>query len=487
MKKIWKVLLLGAVAALVFVLAGCGQQNASNGGGGDATAPADTATANAGAIGDPELAGKSWDEIVKAADGQTVSFLAWGSLGADPYVQKMWEDLAARVKDKYNVTIQYTDWDQAEYQKLTTDIENGAPATYDLFWYNGATIAPLRAINGVLTNWVSVLDNSKYLDMSNEFNQFDGVQGTDNLEAPFQSVQPSLVYSADKWDHHLAWNEEKNGVKGLFHNFAELQEWAKANPGQFTYMDLTGAGSFHGTLFLEAILAELTDDGNGGWKPVYDESDDAATRHQKIQANIDQWYEWSNSPEASEEAFYKKAGYVWAYLNELAPNLMQGDNGPMYIATAPEMRQYVIAGDLACVFTTCTSVSSRVADAPSDYPSNPAIYMLQTSIGSWDYSVIMNNSQHKAAALVVANEMLDPDFQANAFLTDGNGYSVDYNKLGSEQKATFDKVFKEMGTLTPTADELAVQSYNDKLGNVTAWLASGWDQYVNKASGASAQ
>ena len=43
-----------------------------------------------------------------------------------------------------------------------------------------------------------------------------------------------------------------------------------------------------------------------------------------------------------------------------------------------------------------------------------------------------------------------------------------------------------MGTLTPTTEEIANQSYNDKLGNVTAWLASGWDQYVNKGAGAAA-
>jgi ABC-type uncharacterized transport system YnjBCD substrate-binding protein len=424
----------------------------------------------------------SWDDVVKAADGQTVTFLAWGSLGADPYVQQMWEELATRVKDKYNVTIEYTDFDQAEYQKIMTDIENGAPATYDMFWYMGSVIAPIRAMNGVFGDWVSALDNAKYLDMENAFNQFDGVQGTDNLESPFQSVQPSLVYSKDKWDHTLAWNEEKDGVKGLFHNFAELQEWAKLNPGQFTYMDLTGQGAFHGTLFLEAILAELTDDGNGGWKPIYDEADDAATRHQKIQANIDQWNEWASSPEASEEAFYEKANYVWAYLNELAPNLMQGDNGPMYIATAPEMRQYVIAGDLACVFTTCTSVSSRVADAPGDYPSNPAIYMLQTSVGAWDYAII-EQLRAQGCCHGRCQRTARSDFQAYAFATDGNGYNVDYNKLDADQQTAFNKVFEEMGTLTPSAEEISLQAFNDKLGAVSPWLVSGWDQFVNNAAG----
>ena len=94
----------------------------------------------------------------------------------------------------------------------------------------------------------------------------------------------------------------------------------------------------------------------------------------------------------------------------------------------------------------------------------------------------MSNSEHKAASMVVANELLDPDFQAYAFVTDGNGYTVDYSKLDTTQKGAFDKVFEEMGTLTPSSDEIALQAYNDKLGAVSPWLVSGWDQFVNKAA-----
>ena len=481
------VMIGGAAAAGAAAMAGLAACGSGNSGSTQASTSAETSAATSAPVtaGGPDVTSMTWDEILEAAKGDTVTFVAWGSGGADPYVQMMWEDLAVRVKEAYDVTLEYTEFDQTAYQKLSTDIEEGLDATYDLFWYMGAYLAPLRAIDGLYADeWTKKLPNYKYLDMTNPFNQFDGVLSVDNMEDPFQTVQPSLVYSGDKWNHKLAWDAEEDGKKGLFHNFAELQQWAAANPGQFTYMSLTGQGSFHGTLFLLAVLAELTSDGNGGWKPVYDEADDAATRHKKIQANIDDWFAWGSSEGASEEAFYEKADYVWAYLNELAPNLRQKDGAPDYMDTAPDMRQYVIAGDLAVVFTTCTSVSTRVADSPADYPSNPAIYMLQTSIGSWDYLVIMANSAHKPAAMAVANMLLDPDFQAFAFETDGNGYTVSYDLLDDAQKKTFDSMFEAMGTLTPTAEEIQLQSYVNKLGAVSAWLGSGWDQFVNTSGGA---
>ena len=107
--------------------------------------------------------------------------------------------------------------------------------------------------------------------------------------------------------------------------------------------------------------------------------------------------------------------------------------------------------------------------------------MLQTSVGAWDYSVIMQNSKNKAASMVIANAMLDPDMQSSAFKTTGNGYNVSYDKLDSSQKEAFDAVFKEMGTLSPTATEIEQQSYTDKFGKVAKWISSGWDQKVNKA------
>lgn len=467
------VTLMGAAAGTIAAgsaLSGCGNSGSNS----------NSSTSNKSV--DTDVKNMSWDDVLKEAKGQTVTFLAWGSGGADSFVQQFWNDLKTKVKSEYDITLEPVEYSEAEYQKITTDITNGASATYDMFWYTGAMIAPIRAVDGVFDNeWITKLPNYKYLDTANDNVTFDGADKVDGKESPFQTLNPSLVYSTDSWDHSLAWNATSGSKKGLPHNFTELASWVKENPGKFSYMDLTGKGSFHGLFFLKAILAELTDDGKGGWKAVYDESDSASARRKKIQENIEKWYEWSASSEASESAFYEKASYLWAYLNEIKTNLMQNNGAPMYMATAPDMMNYVKSGDLACTFTTCTSVSARVASAPDSYMANPAIYMLQTSVGAWDYSVIMQNSKNKAASMVIANAMLDPDMQSSAFKTTGNGYNVSYDKLDSSQKEAFDAVFKEMGTLSPTATEIEQQSYTDKFGKVAKWISSGWDQKVNKA------
>jgi ABC-type uncharacterized transport system YnjBCD substrate-binding protein len=430
---------------------------------------------------DTDFASMTWEQVLAEAKGQTVTFLAWGSGGADVFVQQWWEELAVYVKSEYEIDLQYAEYSSAEYEKITTDLTNGADATYDLFWFTGAMMTPIRQADGVFGDILDKLPNYQYLDPSNSYVTFDGADETDNMEVPFQTCCPQIVYPKDSWSSELAWDASEGSVNGLFHDFTELSQWVKKYPGKFTYMDLTGAGGFHGQLFAKAILSELTDDGNGGWKTVYDKADSADARRTKIEKNIEDWYAWAASSEASEEAFYDKASYLWAFLNELKPDLLKGDNGPLYMAAAPDMMGYVKSGDLACTFTTCTSIASRVAASPDSYMADPAIYMLQTSVGYWDYAVVMSNSVKKAAALVVCDALLDPLQQLEAFDINGNGYTVDYNKLESNQKAEFDNLIESMGSLTPSAEDIAMKSYVDKYGLVVKWITSGWDQYVNKA------
>ncbi len=461
---------VASVAAAMTGLAGC---SSNSGGSSDKKEEAPKKVADG-------LSKMNWDDVLAEAKGGQVTFCAWDT---DVMVKQWWDSLATYVKDNYDIEIVYVPDDAANEQKILTDIENGGDATIDMFWGMGSKMSRYLEKDGLFQEeWFKFLPNYKYFDESDDRVVFDGTQKTNGAEAPFQTLNPSLVYSKDKWNKDLAWDESKGDVSGLFHNFTELYQWVQKNPGKFTYMDLNGAGAFHAQCFLRAALAELTNNGSGGWKAVYDESDDEKTRQKKIADNNKAWYEWLQTSEATEDAFYSKAAYLWAYLNDLKPYLLQGDGGPLYAADASTMMSYVMSGDLACTFTTCTSISSRIEANPSSYMPNPQIYMMQTSIGIWDYVVITNNSQNKAAALVVANAMIDPEQQALAFETTGNGYNVSYDKLESDQKTAFDDVFAGFidGT-SPSAEEIANCSYPDTTGKVNAWMVTGWDQKVNKA------
>ena len=143
---------MAAAAGLAGCSSGSGNSSAAASSASASTSAAASASASArgsaGAKVDASLDSMGWSDILEEAKGQTVTFLAWGSGGADPFVQQWWDKLAEDVKSKYDVTIQYSEFDQAEYAKITTDLQNGADATYDMFWYTGAMTAPIRAAVG---------------------------------------------------------------------------------------------------------------------------------------------------------------------------------------------------------------------------------------------------------------------------------------------------------------------------------------------------
>jgi hypothetical protein len=93
--------------------------------------------------------------------------------------------------------------------------------------------------------------------------------------------------------------------------------------------------------------------------------------------------------------------------------------------------------------------------------------------------VITKNSGSKAAAMVLANLMLEPRLQADCFGLTGNTYNVDLTKLSAEDRAYFEQVFAGMlpGT-SPSAEDMTNFSHVDIGGNIGAWLTACWTQEV---------
>ena len=103
----------GATAGLAALagIAGCSSGGSSSASASASSASASASTSASSAAGgsvETDLAKMAWSDILAEAKGQTVTFLAWGSGGADPFVQQWWEKLAEDCKSKYGVTIQYS-------------------------------------------------------------------------------------------------------------------------------------------------------------------------------------------------------------------------------------------------------------------------------------------------------------------------------------------------------------------------------------------
>ena len=480
MKK--KLFTLALAGLMMFHLAACG------GSGGNETpspSPDPQEPPQAAKSVETDLAKMTWDEVLAEAKGQSVTLNVYD---ADTQVAKYWDSIVEKAKE-FDIDVTIVSETSDTDARMISDYQNGSVATYDMTWgyYGGSFKAYhdaecLWGDNG--EQWVKYLPNSKYIDWQSNSYKYDCGLPTNYMKAPLMGLTPMLIYLSTEYDASLAWDEtraDENGktIYGLFHNLTELHQWVQKYPGKFTYLDLTGSGAFHGKCFIKSILYELTDDGNGGWKAVYEESDDLATRYEKIEANAQMWYEWVNSSEATQEAFAKKASYLWAYLNDIEPYLLQGDNGALYGSDAYAMADYVNSGVLATSFTTSFSISPKLQNDPSYLSGAGQAYMMQTSVFAADYMVITKNSDAKAACMVLADLMLDPTVQADGFAVTGNTYNLDLSKLSAEDSAYFDSIFERLlpGT-TPSAEDLTNCSHVDIGGSIGAWLNDCWTQYV---------
>lgn len=207
-------------------LAGCNGSEGGDAKGGDAPAKV--------------IEEMTWDEILAEAKGKQVSFLAWGADGADAYVQQWWQHLQTYVKDTYEIDLVLTEDSAAEQEKIATDMKNGTDATYDMYWGLGSVLANTGAIYDA--QWLTKLPNSEYLDMESPFNTFDGVKAIDGHFAPFQGLNPSLVYSSDLWSRDLDWDASEGDVNGLFHDFTEARRMGAEASGQVHLHGSDGRG-----------------------------------------------------------------------------------------------------------------------------------------------------------------------------------------------------------------------------------------------------
>lgn len=481
MKKLTAMLL---ALMMLFSFAACGAQQEQQ------TTPTEppAKTAAAPRSVETDLADMTWDEILAEAKGQSLTLNVYN---ADTQVAKFWDRVTELAKD-YDIDVTIVSETADTDARMIADYQNGDTASYDMTWgYYGYTFKAYFDAGCIWGDndeqWVKYLPNAKYINWDSSTYKYDCGLPTNYMESPLMGLTPMLIYLGTGYDASLAWDETRQAddgttICGLFHNLTELYNWVQLYPGRFTYLDLAGSGAFHGKCFIMSVLYELTDDGNGGWKAVYDESDDMAARYDKIEANAQMWYDWMNSGDATMEAFAEKAGYVWAYLNDIEPYLLQGDNGALYGSDAYAMADYVNSGVLATSFTTSFSISPKIQNDPSYLSGAGQAYMMQTSVFAADYMVITKNSANKAAAMVVANMLLDPTVQADCFAVTGNTYNVDISKLDQEDAEYFNKVFEELipGT-TPSSDDLADFSHVNIGGSITSWLTDCWTQYVVNA------
>ena len=350
----------------------------------------------------------SWDDTLEAARGQTVYWHAWGG---DPQINAYIDWVGEQVADRYGVDlvhVKLTDTAEAVArvvaEKAAGRTEGGA---VDLIWINGENFASMKAEGLLFGPFVEELPNFRYVDTEGKPTTLvDFTVPTDGLEAPWGMAQ--FVFFHDTAT-----------VADPPRSIPALLDWAKANPGRFTY---PAPPDFIGTTFLKHVLLELTERPDALGHPI-DQADFAAV----------------TAP-------------LWAWLEEIRPYLWR--KGESFPPSGPALHQLLDDGevDLSMAFNPA---EASAAISAGRLPETVRSFILEDgTIGNTHFVAIPFNAAHKAGAMVVADFLMSPEAQAHKQdpRVWGDGTVLDIGALPPEDRARFDALPLGIATLPP--DEL---------------------------------
>ncbi len=361
----------------------------------------------------PVLSAQTWDETLKAAQGKTVYFNAWGG---SPLVNKYLSDLAKRAKTQYGITLVHVKVNDISESIVRILAEKAAGKTnggkVDLVWINGENFYTMKK-NGLLFGpFVKMLPNIKYIDLNSPAISYDFSLPSEGYESPWGLSQFVFIYDSAK-------------VKTPPRVASEFLTYAKANPGRLTYPQLP---DFTGTTFIKQMLYNLAPNPGMLLK------------------------------EATDELYNAQTKALWAWLEEITPYLWQ--KGESYPKNATELRELLNQGSIDVSYSFAPF--SAAADVQNnDLPSTVRTYIPDSlTIGNTHFvGIPFNSDRRNDASLVIANMLLSPAEQLEKFEPKnwGDFTVLSLTKMPAEYKAKFLKVnlgpqtlpIKSLGNILP--------------------------------------
>ncbi len=370
----------------------------------------------------------SWDEVVSKADGGTVNFYMWG--GSDKI--NGWVDnyLGSALADRYNVTLNRVPIaDTAEVVNLLLAEKQAGvteDGTVDLIWINGDNYRTLREADLLLGPWAESIPNAKHIDWSDPSIANDFGEPVEGYESPWGSAQFVFEYNS-------AFVEEPP------RNLEALRDYIAANPGTFTY---PAPPDFHGLSFVKHVLHWAADDPS------------------VLQSPFDQ------------AAFDKMAPKVWAYLNEIEPNLWR--EGKTYPPSIAALQDLLANSEVNFSMRLDPSNAARLI-AEGSYPPSVKTFVLDTgTLANKNYVAIPSNAPNAPAALLAANHIISPEFQLIMADPERWGWNIpsDVTTWSDAQRAQL--AGYDRGEATLTFEELGAHTLPEPHASWVSHLENGW-------------
>ena len=370
-----------------------------------------------------------WLGFIALAQSATVQFHAWGgSAQVNRYIQWVSEQVDAQYGIKLN-HVKLADTSDAISRVLVEKAAgNHTNGSVNLIWINGENFSAMKKNNLLLTDWVSTLDNfaltnpAKNPAMVTDF----GIP-TDGQEAPWGKASMVFYYNSDY-------------VASPPQTIHQLLDFAKRNPGRFTYPLPT---DYLGISFLKYALIALNKDNN------------------------DVLYQAVN-----ETSFAQVTPALWQFLDALHPYMYK--RGNYMVAQASQLQRLMSSAELLLSFSfTAAEIPSAVERY--DLPSSVRTYVMQDgSLANVHFIGITYNTADVDSAKQVVNFLLSPAAQAKKQQLSvwGDESVLDMSLLSDAEQALFRSPHTHPSALSKdaTAPVLAEphSSWTDALRN--AWF-----------------
>ena len=350
--------------------------------------------ASAGRVGAAQVDPRNWPMLLDAAKGQSLNWYAWGGeTKINDYIAWVGGEMRQRHGIRLN-HVKLADTSEAVSRLLA---ERTAGRTtggaVDLVWINGENFASLKAAGLLFGPFATDLPNFALVDVDMKpVLVTDFTLPVEGYEAPWGTAQLTFYHDSAR----LA--EPPRSLSALL-------DWARANPGRFTYPQ---PPDFLGTTFLKQVLVTLA-------------PDKAAL---------------AGSPD--DAAFAAASRPVFDYLDKLHPFLWR--KARTFPQNVSALRTAFADGELD-VGLTFNPGDAATGVARGEFPMTVRTYGLEDgTIGNAHFVAIPLNASSKAAALVVADFLLSPLAQARKAdqTVWGDPTVLALSKLGAADRALFE-------------------------------------------------
>jgi len=364
------------------------------------------AGAAAGATSPPAAPNsRSWSSVLAEAKGQTVN---WYMYGGDDVLNTFVTGYVADALGKQGVTlnqVKITSTGDA-VNKVLGEKQAGRSTggSVDAIWVNGENFATGVQANLWYCGWDKDLPNSSYVDFANPAVANDFGVPVKGCESAWQQANSALVYDSAKL------------TSADVASVSSLIGWAKAHPGHFTYPALP---DFTGSMAVRTILYDTV----GGATPLAGAVD-----------------EGKYGPAATK---------LWTRLNDLEPALWRG--GSTYPQSQAAVEKLFSDGEISAFFTYGPgAVGEKVRTGLYPASTREAV-PTPGNIANTSFLSIPDNAAHKAAALVLANTLQDPQTQLALFTAEGIFPGIDVSKTDAATQGKFATVPLSPSVLPLTA------------------------------------